>query len=115
MYLPPLVIGGIKFKKLLTFSILYYHIYDEFNVRQFCLTSKVSYVMFDGLNFKEVKVKPNPGGTITGEAIVNREKEIESIWRTLQNRSVVVTSERRVGKTSILRKMEEKSRAVKVY
>jgi AAA+ ATPase superfamily predicted ATPase len=52
-------------------------------------------------------VKPNPGGTITGEAIVNREKEIESIWRALQNQSVVVISERRVGKTSILRKMEE--------
>ena len=55
-------------------------------------------------------MKPNPGGTLTGEAIVNREKEIDSIWRALQNQSVVVTSERRVGKTSILRKMEEKTR-----
>ena len=52
-------------------------------------------------------MKPNPGGTITGEAILNREKEIESIWRALQNQSVVVISERRVGKTTILRKMEE--------
>ncbi len=52
-------------------------------------------------------MKPNPGGTLAGEAILNREKEIESIWRALQNQSVVVTSERRVGKTSILRKMEE--------
>lgn len=51
-------------------------------------------------------MKPNPGGTLTREAILNREKEIESIWRALQNQSVVVTSERRVGKTSILRKME---------
>ncbi len=55
-------------------------------------------------------MKPNPGGTITGEAILNREKEIESIWRALQNQSVVVISERRVGKTSILRKMEENSK-----
>lgn len=52
-------------------------------------------------------MKPNPGGTLAREAILNREKEIESIWRALQNQSVVVTSERRVGKTSILRKMEE--------
>lgn len=52
-------------------------------------------------------MKPNPGGTLAGEAVLNREKEIDSIWRALQNQSVVVTSERRVGKTSILRKMEE--------
>jgi AAA+ ATPase superfamily predicted ATPase len=52
-------------------------------------------------------MKPNPGGVITGDAIVDREKEINSIWRALQNQSVVITSERRVGKTSILRKMEE--------
>jgi len=52
-------------------------------------------------------MKPNPGGTLAGEAVLNREKEIDSIWKALQNQSVVVTSERRVGKTSILRKMEE--------
>jgi len=52
-------------------------------------------------------MKPNPGGVIKGEAIVDREKEIDSIWRALQNQSVVLVSERRVGKTSILRKMEE--------
>jgi AAA+ ATPase superfamily predicted ATPase len=52
-------------------------------------------------------MKPNPGGMLKGKAVVNREKEINSIWRALQNQSVVITSERRVGKTSILRKMEE--------
>jgi AAA+ ATPase superfamily predicted ATPase len=52
-------------------------------------------------------MKPNPGGIIKGEAIIDREKEIKSIWRALQNQSVVLISERRVGKTSILRKMEE--------
>jgi AAA+ ATPase superfamily predicted ATPase len=53
-------------------------------------------------------VRPNPGGALTGEAIVDRKNEIASIWRALQNQSVVISSERRVGKTSILRKMEEK-------
>ena len=52
-------------------------------------------------------MKPNPGGILRGEAIIDREKEINSIWRALQNQSVVITSERRVGKTCILRKMEE--------
>jgi len=53
-------------------------------------------------------VKPNPGGLLKGEAIVDRGKEIASIWSALQNQSVVISSERRVGKTSILRKMEER-------
>ena len=52
-------------------------------------------------------MKPNPGGIITGEAIIDREKEITSIWKTLENQSVVLTAERRVGKTSVLRKLEE--------
>jgi hypothetical protein len=38
--------------------------------------------MFAALNFKEVKMKPNPGGTLAGEAILNREKEIESIVKS---------------------------------
>jgi len=53
-------------------------------------------------------MKPNPGGVLTGEAIVDREKETGLIWNTLQNQSVVLVSERRVGKTSVLRKMDLK-------
>lgn len=52
-------------------------------------------------------MKPNPGGILKGKAIVDREKEISSIWKALQNQSVLLSSERRVGKTSILRKIEE--------
>jgi hypothetical protein len=52
-------------------------------------------------------MKPNPGGILTGEAIVNRDEEIETIWKALENQSVVLSSERRVGKTCLLRKMEE--------
>lgn len=51
-------------------------------------------------------MKPNPGGIITGDEIIDREQEIQSIWKALQNQSVVITSERRIGKTCILRKME---------
>lgn len=52
-------------------------------------------------------MKPNPGGIITGDAIVDREQDVDLIWRALQGKSVVLTSERRVGKSSVLRKMEE--------
>lgn len=53
-------------------------------------------------------MKANPGGTVTGEAIIGREKEIADIWKRLEKRSVVLTAERRVGKTCVLRKMSEK-------
>ncbi len=52
-------------------------------------------------------MKPNPGGIITGEAIIDREQTIEKIWLALEKQSVVLTSERRVGKTSVLRKMQD--------
>ena len=52
-------------------------------------------------------MKANPGGPVTGNAIIGREKEISQIWRTLQIRSVLLASERRVGKTCVLRKMAD--------
>ncbi len=55
-------------------------------------------------------MKANPGGTVTGKAIIGREKEIADIWKRLEKRSVVLTAERRVGKTCVLRKMSEKPR-----
>lgn len=56
-------------------------------------------------------MKANPGGTVTGDAIVGREAEIADLWHKLQTRSVVLSAERRVGKTSILRKMSESPHA----
>lgn len=55
-------------------------------------------------------MKANPGGTVIGDAIIGREKEIEDIWAKLENRSVILTAERRVGKTCVLRKMSEHPR-----
>lgn len=55
-------------------------------------------------------MKPNPGGILTGEEIVDRETEINSLWRTIEQRSIVLSSERRVGKSSLLKKMEENPR-----
>jgi len=55
-------------------------------------------------------MKANPGGTVTGGAIIGREVEIADIWRKLETRSIVLSAERRVGKTSILRKISEQPR-----
>lgn len=52
-------------------------------------------------------MKSNPGGTITGSAIIGRERELHQIWQKLEKRSIVLSAERRVGKTSLLRKMRE--------
>lgn len=52
-------------------------------------------------------MKPNPGGILIGDAIINRKQEINTIWSALENQSVVLSSERRIGKTCVLRKMEE--------
>lgn len=52
-------------------------------------------------------MKPNAGGIITGKEIIDRDIDIEKIWRSLENQSVILVSERRVGKTSVLRKMLE--------
>ena len=49
----------------------------------------------------------NPGGVVTGDAIIGREVEIAEIWRKLKTRSVVLTAERRVGKTSLIRKLTD--------
>lgn len=48
----------------------------------------------------------NPGGLIGPDEVVGRDELIARIWKRLQRQSVVLTSERRTGKTSILNKMK---------
>lgn len=50
-------------------------------------------------------MKANPGGPLGDQAILGRQIEIAGIWEKLEKQSVILTAERRVGKTSILRKM----------
>jgi len=52
-------------------------------------------------------MKANPGGPVEGAAILGRGEEITAFWRKLEVCSVLLTAERRVGKTSVLRKMAE--------
>ncbi len=50
-------------------------------------------------------MKTNPGGNLDAAAVIGRETEIAEAWRTLDSQSIVLTSERRIGKTCLLRKM----------
>lgn len=50
-------------------------------------------------------MRANPGGVLAPEDVIGRSGLIQHIWRVLETQSVVLTSERRVGKTSVIRKM----------
>lgn len=51
-------------------------------------------------------MRANPGGQLASTEVIGRERLIERIWRTLDRQSVVLSAERRIGKTSIMRKMQ---------
>jgi hypothetical protein len=52
-------------------------------------------------------MKANPGGTIGPNDVIGRDDFIKRLWRNLESQSLVLTSERRIGKTSVIRKMKE--------
>jgi hypothetical protein len=52
-------------------------------------------------------MRANPGGVLASDEVVGRDQLIADIWRALEVQSVVLTSERRIGKTSVIRKMAD--------
>lgn len=52
-------------------------------------------------------MQPNPGGQLRANQIVGRDQLVQEIWRALEQQSVVLTAERRIGKTSILTLLED--------
>lgn len=50
-------------------------------------------------------MKANPGGQIDPKAVVGRERLIQTIWEIIEQQSVVLTAERRIGKTTVIKKM----------
>ncbi len=51
-------------------------------------------------------MKANPGGRIAPSDVVGRDKLIAQLWDILERQSVVLTSERRIGKTQMVKKMK---------
>lgn len=56
-------------------------------------------------------MRANPGGYIPPEEVLGRDQLITQLWRVLERQSLVLTAERRMGKTSILRKMQAEAPA----
>ena len=52
----------------------------------------------------------NPGGRLAPEDIVGRDREIHRYWQILERQSLVLSAERRVGKTHIVWKMHNGGR-----
>ncbi len=50
-------------------------------------------------------MKANPGGELALDEVVGRDRLIHRLWETLERQSVVLIAERRMGKTSVIKKM----------
>jgi hypothetical protein len=50
-------------------------------------------------------MKSNPGGQLPVDEILGRDQLIADLWDIVDRNSVIMTAERRIGKTSIIRKM----------
>lgn len=50
-------------------------------------------------------MRPIIGGHVPPDRVVGRDDFIQKMWKTLENQSVVLVSERRIGKTSVIWKM----------
>ena len=59
----------------------------------------------ESFRFKQADFKVNPGGQIAPEEIVGRDELIASLWDKLRQQSLIFSGERRIGKSSILKKM----------
>lgn len=56
-------------------------------------------------------MRANPGGIIGLSEIVGRDLLVQRLWEILRGQSLVLTSERRIGKTCVIRKMKEECAA----
>jgi hypothetical protein len=49
---------------------------------------------------------PNPGGRLSPGDIIGRNQEIARYWKILGRQGLILAAERRIGKTSIVQKMQ---------
>lgn len=64
---------------------------------------------FANFKFKTTNFKANPGGEIAPQEIIGREKLIQEIKERLAQQSLIFIGERRIGKSSTLKKMAVES------
>lgn len=51
-------------------------------------------------------MKANPGGQVAPSEVVGRDELISNFWDILERQSLVLSAERRMGKTCIIKKMQ---------
>jgi len=56
-----------------------------------------------------IDMRVNPGGKIPSSEVIGRDRLIENLWRILDRQSLVLSAERRMGKTCIVKKMTEEA------
>lgn len=54
-------------------------------------------------------MKANPGGEIAPAEVMGRDKLIADLWGILEQQSVILSAERRMGKTSVIKKMRSEA------
>lgn len=50
-------------------------------------------------------MKSNPGGQIDVKAAIGRDQLIQTLWESIEQQSLIITAERRIGKTTVIKKM----------
>jgi hypothetical protein len=58
-----------------------------------------------------LSVKANPGGQIASGSVIGRYGLIKHLWDTIESQSLVITAERRIGKTTVMKKMQHEPAA----
>ena len=56
-------------------------------------------------------MKANPGGEIDSKTVVGRDALIQNLWEAVEQQSLIITAERRIGKTTVIKKMRSEPRA----
>jgi stage III sporulation protein SpoIIIAA len=56
-------------------------------------------------------MKANPVGQIDTQSVIGRERLIGLLWETVELQSLIITAERRIGKTTVMRKLEREPSA----
>ena len=59
-------------------------------------------------------MRVNPGGQLAPEDVIGRDRLVATIWRTLERQSVILSAERRIGKTNMIWKMQAEAPADKL-
>ncbi|WP_445637816.1 AAA family ATPase [Nostoc sp. DSM 114161] len=53
-----------------------------------------------------LRLRANPGGQISPDEVIGRDKLIEQFWEILERQSLMLNAERRMGKTCVIKKMQ---------